>query len=112
MSRFYNIASQSAQGGVDLRHKDGVASDSLELIRQKGNLPDDFVPSVGDETKGSAFLAQVKSLFHLYVIHGSASCIRSREYYKWQSLEVEPKKFNDKQGNPINYVIITGPIRT
>ncbi|KHN32605.1 regulator of telomere elongation helicase 1 homolog [Glycine soja] len=53
-------ASQSAQGGVDLRHKDGVASDSLELIRQKGNLPDDFVPSVGDETKGSAFLAQVR----------------------------------------------------
>ncbi|RDX67065.1 Regulator of telomere elongation helicase 1-like protein [Mucuna pruriens] len=53
-------ASQSAEGGVDLRPKDGVTSNNLELIRQKGNLSADSVPSVGDETQGSAFLAQVR----------------------------------------------------
>ncbi|XP_020235482.1 regulator of telomere elongation helicase 1 homolog [Cajanus cajan] len=52
--------SQNAQRGVDLQHKDGVASNSLELIRQKSILPADSAPSVGDETQGSAFLAQVR----------------------------------------------------
>nr|KYP46912.1 Regulator of telomere elongation helicase 1 [Cajanus cajan] len=51
--------SQNAQRGVDLQHKDGVASNSLELIRQKSILPADSAPSVGDETQGSAFLAQL-----------------------------------------------------
>ncbi|TKY48148.1 Regulator of telomere elongation helicase 1 [Spatholobus suberectus] len=50
----------SSSGGVHLLCKDGVASESLELIRQKGNLPADSAPSIGDETQGSAFLAQVR----------------------------------------------------
>ncbi|KAL2332388.1 hypothetical protein Fmac_019969 [Flemingia macrophylla] len=52
--------SQNAQRSVDLQRKDGVASNNLELIRQNSNPPSDFAPSVGDESQGSAFLAQVR----------------------------------------------------
>nr|XP_007150664.1 hypothetical protein PHAVU_005G171300g [Phaseolus vulgaris]ESW22658.1 hypothetical protein PHAVU_005G171300g [Phaseolus vulgaris] len=57
---FGNSNEHSSSGVVDLRDKDGVASNSVELTRQKGNTPADSVPSVGDETQGSAFLAQVR----------------------------------------------------
>jgi len=43
-----------------------VVSNSVQLTRQKGNLPADSVPSVGDENQASAFLAQVELFF---VIH-------------------------------------------
>lgn len=61
------IASQNAQGGINLQCKDNETSQSrsLEFVEQKGKLP-------ADETKGSAFLVQVKSL---YVIHHTCICV-------------------------------------
>ncbi|KAK7375603.1 hypothetical protein VNO78_35510 [Psophocarpus tetragonolobus] len=63
ITREYNLkqyfGNSKEHSSSDLRHKDGVTSNSLELIGQRGNLVDS-VPSVSDETQGSAFLAQVR----------------------------------------------------
>ncbi|XP_027342046.1 regulator of telomere elongation helicase 1 homolog isoform X1 [Abrus precatorius] len=59
---FGNSNEQSSSGDVDMQCKDDGTSDSLELIRQKSNLPSDSAPSAGDETQGSAFLAQVRDM--------------------------------------------------
>jgi len=58
-----------------------VASNSVELTRQKGKTPADSVPSVGDETQGSAFLAQVELLFVIHKLHVASE---SRECNKWK----------------------------
>ncbi|WVZ01213.1 hypothetical protein V8G54_027282 [Vigna mungo] len=57
---FGNSNEHSSLGVVDRRDKDGVTATGVELTRQKGHLPADSVPSAGDETQGSAFLAQVR----------------------------------------------------
>ncbi|XP_047157903.1 regulator of telomere elongation helicase 1 homolog isoform X1 [Vigna umbellata] len=57
---FGNSNEHSSLGVVDLRDKDGVTSTGVELTRQKAHLPADSVPSAGDETQGSVFLAQVR----------------------------------------------------
>lgn len=46
-----------------------MTSTGVELTRQKGHLPADSVPSAGDETQGSAFLAQVEMLFVIQKLH-------------------------------------------
>ncbi|KAF7814283.1 regulator of telomere elongation helicase 1-like protein isoform X1 [Senna tora] len=61
-SHEHALVSQNAQSGVELRHKDNGIPHlrNIELLRQKDNLPDDSGPSTDDETRGSAFLVQVR----------------------------------------------------
>ncbi|KAI9107823.1 hypothetical protein K1719_021159 [Acacia pycnantha] len=60
-----NIVRQNAQHGVEPLHKDNGASQSssrrnVELLTQKDNRPPDSGPPADDETRGSAFLVQVR----------------------------------------------------
>ncbi|PNY01603.1 regulator of telomere elongation helicase 1-like protein, partial [Trifolium pratense] len=55
-----HIASQNAQGDIDLQCKDNVTSQSRSSELLKQNLPADSTPSTADGTQGSAFLAQVR----------------------------------------------------
>lgn len=97
----YNIACQNAEGVGEQQRKDDVISQSRspEFVKQKGNLPTDYAPSTGDETQGSAFLAQVKSLLYTWI------CIHAPEVGNGVT-RIE-RKFMIKgnvQENPMKYI--------
>ncbi|XP_054783819.1 regulator of telomere elongation helicase 1 homolog isoform X2 [Prosopis cineraria] len=59
----HTLVRQNAQSGGELVHKDnGVAqrSRNVELLTQEDNRPPDSGPPADEETRGSAFLVQVK----------------------------------------------------